>query len=117
MQFLCLIYEAETVMATHSEEENGKIFQDYMAFTEGVKESGHFVAGEALQPTNTATTVQVRDGETLITDGPFAETKEQLGGFYLLECDTLDEAIEKAKNIPSAAFGSIEVRPIMVFEH
>jgi len=117
MQFLCLIYEAETIMATHNDEENGKIFQDYMAFTQGIKETGNFVAGEALQPTNTATTVRVRDGKALLTDGPFAETKEQLGGFYLLECDSLDEAIEKAKNIPSAAFGCIEVRPIMVFDN
>jgi len=115
MQFLCLIYEAETLMATHSDEENGKIFQDYMSFTQEIKDAGSFIAGEALQPTDTATTVRVRDGKTLLTDGPFAETKEQLGGFYLLECDTLDEAIEKAKKIPSAAFGSIEVRPVMVF--
>ncbi len=117
MQFLCLIYEAETIMATHSDEENGKIFQGYMDYTQSIKETGSFVAGEALQPTNTATTVRVRDGKTLLTDGPFAETKEQLGGFYLLECDSLDEAIEKAKGIPSAAFGSIEVRPLMVFDN
>ncbi|MEP1742464.1 MAG: YciI family protein [Kangiellaceae bacterium] len=116
MQFLCLIYENESLMATRSDEENGKIFQDYMAFTEEVKAGGNFVAGDALQPTDTATTVRVRDGETLLTDGPFAETKEQLGGYYLLECESLDEAIEKAAKIPSAADGSIEVRPIMVFE-
>jgi hypothetical protein len=116
MQFLCLIYENEALMATRSDEENGKLFQDYMAFTEEVKQAGNLVAGDALQPTDTATTVRVRDGETLLTDGPFAETKEQLGGYYLLECDSLDEAIEKAAKIPSATYGSIEVRPIMVFE-
>ena len=115
MQFLCLIYEAESIMAANSDEENGKIFHDYMTFTDEIKSSGHFVAGEALQPTSTSTTIKVREGKTLVTDGPFAETKEQLGGFYLLECDTLDEAIEKAAKIPSAALGCIEVRPIMAF--
>jgi len=116
MQFLCLIYEAESLMASRSDEENGKIFAGYMSFTESVKESGQLVAGDALQPTDTATTVRVRNNETLITDGPFAETKEQLGGYYLLECSSLDEAIAQAAKIPSAAFGSIEVRPIMVFD-
>ncbi len=116
MQFLCLIYENESLMATRSDQENGKIFEDYMAFTEEVKQAGNLVAGDALQPTDTATTVRVRDGKTLLTDGPFAETKEQLGGYYLLECESLDEAIEKAAKIPSATYGSIEVRPIMVFE-
>lgn len=116
MQFLCLIYENESLMATRTDEENGKIFQEYMAFGEEVKAGGNLVAGDALQPTDTATTVRVRDGETLLTDGPFAETKEQLGGYYLLECKSLDEAIEKAAKIPSATTGSIEVRPIMVFE-
>lgn len=115
MQFLCLIYEAESVMAANSDEENGMIFQEYMTYTDNIKSSGHFVAGDALEPVSTATTVRVRDGERVITDGPFAETKEQLGGYYLLECDSLDEAIEQASKIPSAKFGSIEVRPIMVF--
>ncbi len=116
MQYLCLIYEAESLMATRSDEENGKVFQDYMTFTKDIQDSGHMVAGDALQPIATATTVKVRDGKTLLTDGPFAETKEQLGGYYLLECKSLDEAIEKAAKIPSAKTGSIEVRPIMVFE-
>lgn len=115
MQFLCLIYEAESLMATRTEQENGEIFQDYMAYTDEIKSSGHFVAGEALEPVSTATTIRIRDGERVVTDGPFAETKEQLGGYYLLECDTLDEAIEQASKIPSAKCGSIEVRPIMVF--
>ncbi len=117
MQFLCLIYEAEQLATARDEDQNNKIFQDYMTFTQNITESGHFVAGDALQPTNTATTVKVRNNEVLITDGPFAETKEQLGGYYLLECDSLDVAIEKAAQIPSAKFGRIEVRPIMNFEH
>lgn len=117
MQFLCLIYEAESLMSTRSDEENGKMFTDYRSFTEAVKETGQLVAGDALQPTDTATTIRVRNNKTLITDGPFAETKEQLGGYYLLECASLDEAIEQAAKIPGAVFGSIEVRPIMVFDH
>ena len=88
----------------------------YDAFTEEVKAAGAFVGGEALQPTSTATTVRVRDGEPLLTDGPFAETREQLGGYYLLECDDLDEAIRWAAKIPGAATGCVEVRPIMDFE-
>ncbi len=115
MQFLCLIYEAESLMASRTEQENGQIFQQYMTYTDDIKSSGHFVGGEALQPISTATTIRIRDGERVITDGPFAETKEQLGGYYLLECDSLDEAIEQASKIPSAKYGTIEVRPIMVF--
>jgi hypothetical protein len=88
-----------------------------MKFSQDVQESGHMVGGNALMPTDTATTVRVRDGETLVCDGPFAETKEQLGGYYLLECENLDEAIAKAAKIPSAKCGSIEVRPIMVFDN
>ena len=115
MQFLCLIYEAESLMAAQSDEEKGQIFQEYMTYTDDIKSSGHFVAGDALEPTSTATTIRIRNGERVLTDGPFAETKEQLGGYYLLECDSLDEAIEQASRIPSAKLGSIEVRPIMVF--
>ncbi len=114
MQFLCLIYEAESLTTKRSEQENGQIFQDYMTYTDEIQSSGHFVAGDALQPVSTATTIRIRNGERLVTDGPFAETKEQLGGYYLLECDSLDEAIEQASRIPSAKFGSIEVRPIML---
>jgi hypothetical protein len=115
MQFLCLIYETESLMAQQTEQQSAELIQEYMTYTDKITESGHFVAGDALQPTSTATTVRVRNGEVLITDGPFAETKEQLGGYYLLECDSLDEAINKASQIPSAKLGSIEVRPIMVF--
>ncbi len=96
--------------------ERERIHGDYWAFTESVKQSGHFRAGEALQPVSTATTVRVRDGKTLTTDGPFAETREQLGGFYLIEAANLDDAIGIAARIPSARIGSIEVRPLAVFE-
>ena len=88
----------------------------YGAFGQEIEDSGVYVAGEGLQPTATATTVRVRDGERLVTDGPFAETREQLGGFYLLECKDLDEAIGWAAKIPGAQVGSIEVRPVMDYE-
>ena len=84
------------------------------AFTESIRESGSYVAGDALQPTSTATTVRVRDGKTLVTDGPFAETKEQLGGYYLVDAKDMDEALKIAERIPSARYGSIEVRPVVV---
>ena len=87
----------------------------YRKFGEEVHGNGAFVAGEALSPISTATTVRVKDGERLVTDGPFAETKEQLGGFYLLDCKDLDEAIAYAAKIPGAQSGCIEVRPVRVF--
>ena len=90
--------------------------QAYGELTQEMDQKGVLVAGEALYPTQTATTVRVRDGERAVTDGPFAETKEQLGGFYVLECKDLDDAIEWAAKIPGAQFGSIEVRPVMVFD-
>lgn len=116
MHYLLLIYENEGLAAGRTAEENGKIFTDYFAFDEAIKESGHHVGGDALKPTETATTVRVRDGETLITDGPFAETKEQLGGFYLVDAADLDEALALAARVPSARHGSIEVRPVETFE-
>ncbi len=112
MQYLCLIYDAEAAMKSMSEAEGKKFNGDYMAFTKDIIASGHFKAGEALQPIATATTVRVRNGKTTTTDGPFAETREQLGGFYLIEAKDLDEATAIAARIPSAATGSIEVRPI-----
>lgn len=115
MQYLLLIYDDETIWQRFSEEEGQKILGEYFQFTEDTKRSGKYVAGEALQPTSTATTVRVRDGKTVTTDGPFAETREQLGGFYLVEADDLDEAIAIAAKIPSARFGSIEVRPVQKF--
>ena len=101
---------------TISPQDGAKIMERYGAFGQEVEGAGAFVAGEGLQPTATATTVRVRDGERVVTDGPFAETKEQLGGFYLLECGSLDEAIEWASKIPGAATGSVEVRPVMNYE-
>lgn len=116
MQYLCLIYEAESIANARTDEENGVLYGGYADFSEGVEANGQYVGGNALMPTDTATTVRVRDGETLISDGPFAETKEQLGGYYLLECANLDEAIASAAKIPSAKDGCVEVRPIMVFD-
>jgi hypothetical protein len=115
MQYLLLIYDDEKKWASMSEAESGKFFGEYTEFTESVKKSGKYVAGDALQPTSTATTVRVRDGKTVTTDGPFAETREQLGGYYLVNADNLDDAIAIAARIPSAKIGSIEVRPIQVF--
>jgi hypothetical protein len=113
MQYILLIYDDETIWNSMSPEEGQKIFQEYGAFTRGLIESGKFKAGDPLQPTRTATTVRVRGGKTTTTDGPFAETKEQLGGYYLIDVDNLDEAIAIAAKIPSARIGSIEVRPVM----
>ncbi len=113
MHYALLIYASEQDWATQSEEESQAVNQEYMAFTKDIIDRGLMKGGEALQPTSTATTVRVRNGETLTTDGPFAETKDQLGGFYLVDCKDLDEAIEVAAGIPDARRGSIEVRPIM----
>jgi hypothetical protein len=116
MQYMLLIYGDESSWEGIGDEERGQIMQAYGTFTEELRQSGSMVAGDALQPTQTATTVRVQNDETLTTDGPFAETKEQLGGYYLVEADSLDEAIEWAAKIPGARHGSIEVRPVMVFE-
>jgi hypothetical protein len=91
------------------------VFGEYFAFTEGIKQSGQYVGGEALQPTQTASTVRVRNGKVSTTDGPFAETKEQLGGYYLIEARDLNDAIQVASKIPGARYGSVEVRPIVDF--
>jgi hypothetical protein len=114
MKYLCTIYGDESQMANVTPEQINEVMEAYGAFGE---EAGNAIlAGEGLQPTSTATTVRVRDGERMLTDGPFAETKEQLGGFYLLDCNSLDEAIELAAKIPGAQFGSVEVRPVMNYE-
>ena len=113
MKYLLLIYENEKSLAGLSEAEQGKIFQEYMDYTARIRKNGNYVAGEALQPVATATTVRVKNGKTLTTDGPFAETREQLGGFYMVEAKNLDEAIALASGIPAARTGSIEVRPIL----
>jgi hypothetical protein len=112
MQYLLLIYENEQIAAKMSSAERGAFHEGYMTFTKEQRAAGKVVAGEALQPVQSATTVRVREGKTLTTDGPFAETREQLGGFYMIEAKDLDEARAIAAKIPSAAHGSIEVRPI-----
>jgi hypothetical protein len=112
MQYMLLIYNAEGQKL--SPEEQRKLFQEYMAFTQGIVKDGKFKAGDPLEPTSTATTVRVRNAKTLTTDGPFAETKEALGGYYLFEADDLDAAIELAARIPAARLGgAIEVRPLV----
>ena len=111
MRYLLLIYEDESKIDMSPE-----AMAKWGAYTTEVTEAGVHEDGRALQPVSTATTVRVRAGETVTTDGPFAETKEQLGGFYLLNCKNLDEAIAYAAKIPSAPSGSIEVRPVMEFE-
>ena len=116
MRYLCLIYDEEKKLATMSKGDSEAFMGEYGAFTEAIKKSGHFLAGEALQPVHTATTVRVRNGKLSSTDGPFAETKEQLGGFYLINARDLNDAIQVASRIPSARLGSIEVQPIMEFD-
>ena len=113
MKYLLLIYESEAARAAVPETERGKIFQEYVDYSKRIRKNGNYIGGEALQPTSTATTVRVKNGKTLTTDGPFAETKEQLGGFYLVEAKDLDEAIQLAGGIPVVRTGSVEVRPIM----
>ena len=111
MRYLLLIYGQELEEAP-PDDVAAASHAAYAAFSADVKARGLFLAGEALTPTSTATTVRVVNGETVTTDGPFAETKEQLGGYYLIECENLDQAIEAASKIPTAANGSIEVRPV-----
>jgi hypothetical protein len=113
MQYILLIYANEAEAKARNEEESRKIFGEYMAFTAAIKESGHMRAGEPLESTTTATTVRVKGGKTVRTDGPFAETREQLGGFYIVEAKDLDEAVGIAARCPGARTGSVEVRPIM----
>ncbi len=115
MRYLCLIYDDEKKVAAMPESESNVFMGEYFAFTDGIKASGHYLAGEALQPVETATTVRVRNGKVGTTDGPFAETKEQLGGFYMIEARDLNDAIQVAARIPSAKLGSVEVRPIVEF--
>jgi hypothetical protein len=115
MKYLCLIYENEKNWETMAPADSEAIMNEYFAFTDGIRRSGQYVAGEALQPTSTATTVKVRSGKVSTTDGPFAETKEQLGGFYMIEAKDLNEAIQVAAKIPSARLGAIEIRPVVDF--
>jgi hypothetical protein len=112
MQYLLMIYGNEAGMAQVTPEQMQATIGAYSACTDEMKEKQVYLGGNPLQPTSTATSVRVREGKTLTTDGPFAETKEQLGGYYLLDCKNLDEAIEYAAKIPGALWGTIEVRPI-----
>jgi hypothetical protein len=115
MQYLLLIYQNEAEMDAASEAATKQMQNEYRSFTQSIIQGGQFKAGDALKRTATATTVRVRNGKTMTTDGPFAETREQLGGYYLVEAKDLDEAIALAARVPSAKFGSIEVRPVMVY--
>jgi hypothetical protein len=112
MQYLLLIHDDERTWQSMSEQEQRDVVEEYMAVTAEMRDRGAYVGGNRLAPVSTASTVRVRDGEPVVTDGPFAETKEQLGGYYLIEADTLDEALEWAAKLPTARRGSIEVRPI-----
>jgi hypothetical protein len=113
MEYMLLIYGSEADGKKMSAAEQGQIYQEYMTFTQDLTKSGKNKGGNPLEQSTTATTVRVRNGKTAVTDGPFAETKEQLGGYYLVEAKDLDEAISIAAKIPGAKHGSIEVRPIM----
>jgi len=115
MQYMLLIYDNEAEMAANRSGATDVMMQGYREFTDSILKSGNMKAGEALQPTSTATCVRIRNGKTLTTDGPFAETKEQLGGYYLIEAKDLDEATKIAARVPSAKSGTIEVRPVRVF--
>ncbi len=116
MQYLLMIYEDESLRAQRTPEDMQAILAGYTTFTKELQEAGKMIAGDALEGVSTATTVRVRDGKTMTVDGPFAETKEQLGGYYLVEADDLDDALAIAAKIPTAQHGSIEVRPIMIWD-
>lgn len=116
MQFMCLIYTAPNTAPQPGTAEFGPFLQAYKDFTDEIKAAGVMVAGDALQGVETATTVSVRNGKTETIDGPFAETKEQLGGYYLLDCADMDEALKYAAKIPTAAYGRVEVRPLFAWD-
>jgi hypothetical protein len=116
MKYAFTIYGDESQRENATPEQMQQMSQGYAAVTQEMEQKGVLLAGDGLYPTQTATTVRVRDGERSVTDGPYAETKEQLGGFYVLDCKDLDDAIEWAEKIPGAQFGSIEIRPVMVFD-
>ena len=112
-QYMLLIYDEEAQRANATEADMARVMQEYFAFTDDLTQRGAMKDGAPLDPISTARTVRVRDGQALVVDGPFAETKEQLGGFYMVECDTIDQAVEAAKMCPGAKYGSVEVRPVM----
>jgi hypothetical protein len=116
VKYLALIYGDESRWEALPDDARSAMYARYREFGEAARAKGQFVDGNELAPTSTATTVRVRDGETLVTDGPFVETKEALGGYYLFECDSLDEAVDLAARIPSAEYGAVEVRACYVDE-
>ncbi|HZY06490.1 MAG TPA: YciI family protein [Ilumatobacteraceae bacterium] len=115
MQYMLLIYDNEAEMVANRKGATDVMMAEYREFTDSILKSGNMKAGDALQPTSTATCVRIRNGKTLTTDGPFAETKEQLGGYYLIEAKDLNDALQVASKIPSAKLGTVEVRPIQEF--
>jgi hypothetical protein len=115
VQYMLLIYGDESGWDSMSDEDRGRVMKDYQDYTEELRSSGAMIAGDALQPTSNATTVRVRGDDQLVTDGPFAETKEQLGGYYLIEAGSLDEATEWAAKLPGSRHGAVEIRPVVVF--
>jgi hypothetical protein len=117
MQYLLMIYQNEVEYAKRDKSTEQAMLAEYQTFTQSIISSGNYKGGDRLQPTTTATTVRIRDGKILTTDGPFAETREQLGGYYMIEAGNLDEAIGIAARIPGARFGSIEVRPVWQYNH
>jgi len=116
MQYLAVIHGDEAAWEAMSAEDESAVMQQYYAFSQEATEAGVIAGGNELAPSTTATTVRVRDGETLVTDGPFAELKEAIGGYFVLECETIDEACEWAAKIPGAHNGAVEVRPVHVDE-
>ena len=113
MKYMLLIHDSEKELGALSETELKQIMAEYRRFSEEIRASGHYHAGSQLQPTSMATSVRVRNGKRLVTDGPFAETREQLGGYFLVEAKDLDEAISLAERVPSARIGTIEIRPLV----
>jgi hypothetical protein len=116
VQYMLLIYSEPGSWSSLSEDERSAVYEEYFALSRRLREQDKLVSSHELQPSSTATTVEVRDGETAVTDGPFAETKEVLGGYYLIEAESLDEAIEWAAEIPAARRGKVEVRPVVMRE-
>ena len=113
MKYMLLIYHDEQVWNRHTEAERQQIYREYRQLIQELQSSGQYLAGDQLQPTTTASTVRVRDGKQMVTDGPFAETREQLGGFFMIDANDLDEATSIAARIPSARMGAIEIRPVV----
>jgi hypothetical protein len=114
VQYMLLIYSSEEAWESLSEDERNAAYGEYMKLGDDLREKGAFVSADQLQDVDTATTLRIRDGESLISDGPFTETKEALGGYYLIEAESLDEAIRWASRIPAARSGAVEVRPVVM---